>query len=64
VLDGGDVEDFLAAGDGARAGRGCAAGRGNQLTDVQVARGDDAVEGRLDALEGLQLLETMHVCLR
>ena len=62
--DGGDVEDLLAASDGARAGRGGAAGGGDQLADVQIARGDDAVEGRLDALERLQLFEPMHVGLR
>ena len=46
------------------AGGGRASGCGDQLADVEVARGDHAVEGRHDLLEGLQLFQPAHIGLR
>src|SRR5580692_3352040 len=49
---GGDVKEFLRRTGGAGV---------NQLPNVGVAGGDDAIEGRVDFREGLQIFETLYV---
>ena len=51
-LDGLQVEEFLARA------------RVDQLAGVDVARGDHAVERRIDLLEGLQFAQPLHIGLR